>query len=338
MTVSTTSPRTTPAVGDSANKTWTFTFKVTNATDLKIIHVDTDDVENIVSSDFSVSLNVDQEANPGGSVTYPVAASAITNAEYMVVARNEALDQSQDFTFGGNFSEENVEVSLDSLSMQIQQLNERINRTPEFRMSDADAFTTELPVPTANYFMAVNAAGTGLTLVEALETGVLTVSDYVKNNILNVANGAALLAEIDGIGLGPNTFTGTQTMPDLAVTNLITTKDLKATDTIYFNEETDEGTSGAAQNIDWRTAQKRKITLGVATTTFTFTNPPAGPCNLVLRMIQDGSGSRGVVWPASVKWQANVEPTWGTATAAVNVMFLYFDGADYHCSGLLTSS
>lgn len=108
---------------------------------------------------------------------------------------------------------------------------------------------------------------------------------------------------------------------------------LKVTEHAYFGSEVDNGNSGAADTIDWGAGNKQKSTL-TGNCTFTFTAPD-GPCNLVLKLVQDGTGSRTVTWPASVKWPAGTAPTLTTDAAAVDIITFYFDGTSYFGAALL---
>lgn len=95
------------------------------------------------------------------------------------------------------------------------------------------------------------------------------------------------------------------------------------------------GASGAALTVNFANGVNQKITL-TANCIFTFT-PPVGPGNVTLSLIQDGTGSRVVTWPASVKW-AGAAPTLSTTAGARNVIQLWYDGTDYIAvagSGLL---
>lgn len=98
---------------------------------------------------------------------------------------------------------------------------------------------------------------------------------------------------------------------------------------VTFEAEFDNGNSGAAKTIDWNNGQKQKVTL-TATCTFTFTPLAAGVANLLLKLVQDGTGSRDVVWPASVKWRNGVAPNLSNAAGAVDIVSLYFDGTNYY--------
>lgn len=96
----------------------------------------------------------------------------------------------------------------------------------------------------------------------------------------------------------------------------------------YFDGEVDNGNSSTADTIDWTAGNKQKITL-TGNCTFTFTDP-SGPCNLILKLIQDGTGSRTVTWPATVKWPEGTAPTLSTAASSVDIVSFYWDGTNYY--------
>jgi hypothetical protein len=124
---------------------------------------------------------------------------------------------------------------------------------------------------------------------------------------------------VDVSGLLPKsggTMTGNIVMGNYAVT---TAK------TVTFNGEVDNGNSGTSKNIDWTAGQKQKITM-TGSATFTFT-PPTGPCNLLLKLTQGGSGSYTVTWP-TMKW-AGGAPTLSTTVGAVDIVSIYYDGSAY---------
>jgi hypothetical protein len=95
------------------------------------------------------------------------------------------------------------------------------------------------------------------------------------------------------------------------------------------------GNSGAAATIDWTKGNKQTITL-TANCTFTFTAPdaPSGSvgATLSIRLIQDGTGSRTVTWPAAVKWIGSAAPVLTTTAAASDIVSLLWDGTNYWCS------
>lgn len=95
---------------------------------------------------------------------------------------------------------------------------------------------------------------------------------------------------------------------------------------IYFSER-NNGDSGTSKNIDWTKSHKQKITL-TADATLTFTNP-VGPCNLILRIVQDDPGGRSLTLP-TIKWPGGSYPVFSTAVGSVDLLSLYYDGVDYY--------
>lgn len=96
--------------------------------------------------------------------------------------------------------------------------------------------------------------------------------------------------------------------------------------TAYFTE-TDNGNSSTADTIDWTVSNKQKSTL-TGNCEFTFT-APGGPCNLVLKLVQDATGSRTVTWPAAVHWPGGTAPTLTTTANKVDIITFYYDGTTY---------
>lgn len=107
------------------------------------------------------------------------------------------------------------------------------------------------------------------------------------------------------------------------------TGNLQVTGTAYFDAEVDNGNSGTTDTIDWTVGNKQKSTL-TGNVTFTFSPEPSGPCNLILKLVQDGTGSRTVTWPADVKWPGGTAPTLTTAASAVDIISFYYDGTDFY--------
>ena len=90
----------------------------------------------------------------------------------------------------------------------------------------------------------------------------------------------------------------------------------------------DEGNSSTAVTIDWTLGNKALVTMtGNATLTFTA---PTSACNVVLKIVQDATGSRTITWPAAVKWPSGTAPTLTTTASAVDVVSFFFDGTNYY--------
>lgn len=137
---------------------------------------------------------------------------------------------------------------------------------------------------------------------------------------------------------------GTGSGDDLTLqsTNHSTRGDLKMVDnvefakTAVFDTEVDNGNSGTSDTINWTAGNKQKSTM-TGNVTYTFT-APAGPCNLILRLIQDAGGTNTATWPASVKWAGGTKPVIAAGSNDVSIVAFYFDGTSYHGTALLDSS
>ena len=92
---------------------------------------------------------------------------------------------------------------------------------------------------------------------------------------------------------------------------------------IYAN-----GNSGASLTIDFNNGQYQSVTLN-ADCTFTFSNPAPGS-QIRLILTQDATtGSRLVTWP-TIKWMNSTAPTLSTATSAIDIIELFYDGSSYY--------
>lgn len=117
-------------------------------------------------------------------------------------------------------------------------------------------------------------------------------------------------------------------------------QDITALRTATFNAEVDNGNSGTADTIDFATGQKHRSTL---TDNATLTlNAPGGPCNLMLRLIQDATGGRSVTWAAgtgvsAIRWPASTAPAVSSGGAnAIHLVAFYYDGTDLYGVGSLS--
>ena len=87
-------------------------------------------------------------------------------------------------------------------------------------------------------------------------------------------------------------------------------------------------TGDGTTTIDWKLGNKFYFTFGAQADTFAFT-APSNPCNLILILKQDGTGSRIPTFPASVLWSGGSMPTFTTGANAVDIVAFYYDGTNY---------
>jgi len=119
-----------------------------------------------------------------------------------------------------------------------------------------------------------------------------------------------------------------RTLQALGITDSPTFAGLNLTGTAQFSSEVDNGNSGAADTINWTAGNKQKSTL-TDDCTFTFVEP-SGACNLILKLVQDATGSRTVTWPGDVYWPAGTAPTLTTDADGVDIIAFYYDGTDFY--------
>jgi hypothetical protein len=80
------------------------------------------------------------------------------------------------------------------------------------------------------------------------------------------------------------------------------------------------GNLGATETIDLALGNVHTGTLD-ANCTFTFTGATNGlACAFYLRLTQDGTGSRTITWPGSVKWAGGVAPILSTGAGKVSAL------------------
>jgi hypothetical protein len=96
----------------------------------------------------------------------------------------------------------------------------------------------------------------------------------------------------------------------------------------YMDMNTVTSSSGTA-TLDMNSSNQWMITLTENITTFNVNNENFGQ-SLLIRFLQDGTGSRTIVWPADFKWPGGVTPVLSTAANAADVLQATFvNGAWY---------
>lgn len=137
MTVSSTIRRAGPFLGDGVTTTFPFAFKAFANEDVRVTLTDPDGNETTLTldSDYSVSLNPDQENSPGGSVLYPIAGAPAPNGWRVTLTGSLPYTQTTDITNMGGFYPQVIEDALDRCVIQIQQLAERADRAVQVPVS-----------------------------------------------------------------------------------------------------------------------------------------------------------------------------------------------------------
>lgn len=169
MTVPSTARRAGPFLGNGSTTTFSFTFKTFAAGDLQVLKTSTIGVESVLvlNSDYSVSLNPDQDVSPGGTITYPISGVALATGEKLTVLSQLAYEQTTDLLGGGSFNARVIEDTFDRSVIQIQQLEERIDRCVVIPASTSASAL--LPTPEPLQVLGWNAAGNALTNLDVAD-------------------------------------------------------------------------------------------------------------------------------------------------------------------------
>lgn len=149
-----------PFKGNGVTTVFPFTFKVFAASDLLVVRTDPNNVSTtlVLTTDYTVQLNTNQDTTPGGTVTLN---TAPPTGYTLVVGSVMAALQSLVLTNTGGFYPSSLNDAFDRAVILIQQLAERVGRTLQFSIADkATAFAT-LPNATAraNTIQAYDALG-----------------------------------------------------------------------------------------------------------------------------------------------------------------------------------
>lgn len=147
MTVSSQTRKAGPYSGTGSTGPFTFSFKVFEASDVLVVKVNNStNVETTLTltTDYTVSLNADQNANPGGTITL---VSALASGYNMVISSQVPYLQETDLTNQGGFYPEVITDALDMLTIEMQQLKLGVDRSAKLPITsteDADALVADI--------------------------------------------------------------------------------------------------------------------------------------------------------------------------------------------------
>ena len=135
MTISSTTRIAGPFTGNGVTTVFPFTFKVFANIDLRVAKLNTaSNIETILvlNTDYTVTLNGDQDSNPGGTITASVLAVGFS----LTITSDVANLQPTDLTNQGGFYPEVITDALDRATIQIQQLADQTDRAIKIPLSD----------------------------------------------------------------------------------------------------------------------------------------------------------------------------------------------------------
>ena len=160
MTISTELRKAGPFTGNGVTTAFPFSFKVFAATDVTATRADTLGAETglVLNTDFTVALNADQDAAPGGTVTL---AAPLSTGYRLVVSSAVPNLQPTDITNNGGFYPREIEDALDRHVAQIQQIDEKVARALKVAVT-SPLGDQALPSPVAGMLIGWNESNDGL--------------------------------------------------------------------------------------------------------------------------------------------------------------------------------
>ncbi|SPA25864.1 hypothetical protein CBM2623_A170019 [Cupriavidus taiwanensis] len=178
MTITSVNRKAGPFLGDGVTTEFPFDFKVFKKEDVAVTFTNVNGADGplALDSDYSVTLNGDQDNNPGGTVVYPRVGSPLPIlqlGEKLTLTGGLAYTQPTDLPNLSPYFPQVVEDALDRAEIQIQQVKEITDRAIKIGVSD----TPLTPLPSAparaNTVIGFDALGnvTVLPLPSALGAG-----------------------------------------------------------------------------------------------------------------------------------------------------------------------
>jgi hypothetical protein len=160
MSISSTNRKAGPYACNGATVAFPFAFKVFAADDVRVVLTDADDAESdlALGTNYTVALNADQDANPGGTVT--TVATYTTGYLITLTSKLENL-QPVTLTNQGGFYPKVINNALDRLTIMVQQVFEQVGRAVKTPISSGltpDQLIADLYAVEANAGSSATAA------------------------------------------------------------------------------------------------------------------------------------------------------------------------------------
>ena len=136
MSISSTTRKAGPYTGNGITTVFPFTFKVFQASDLLVVSTDLYGVETdlTLTTDYSVSLNANQDSNPGGTITCVTPPTS----GYLITLTSAVQElQPVVLTNAGGFYPSVINDALDRLTIFCQQLSEQVGRAIKISISSS---------------------------------------------------------------------------------------------------------------------------------------------------------------------------------------------------------
>lgn len=235
MTVSSTTRKAGPYIGNGVTPSFPFTFKVFSASDVLVVRADATGAETTLAltADYMVSLNADQNASPGGTVT-PVV--VLDTGLTLTISSQVDYLQPVDLTNNGGFYPAVINTALDRLTILAQQLLEKVGRSLKMAISAQAGVDPTLPTPVPYQVIGWNGTGTGFQNTDP------TYSTALATDLANGTNASKGVALVAGANRVVSTIAALKALPKTGSPTILVTGYYAAGDGgggIYYYDATD---------------------------------------------------------------------------------------------------
>ena len=170
MTISSEVRKAGPYDGNDVTTSFPFSFKVFSADDVVVVLTDPAGIETtLTGTDYSVTLNADQDTAPGGTVNK---VSALATDYLLTITSSVPNLQPLDLTNQGGFYPKVINAALDRLTILAQQNAEQIGRSVKVPISSSvtpDSLIAQLTQDAATAAAAASSASASETAAAASE-------------------------------------------------------------------------------------------------------------------------------------------------------------------------
>ncbi len=272
-------------VGNGIITTFAITQSIADNEEIVVVHRDVDGVETVLVA----TVGFDYVGTPATAVDLAVAPAV---GETVTLTRANAIVQQADYIANGPFPAESHEATLDNIVKIIQEVNEKLRRIPQFKVTSEAEYDLELPDMIDESIFSIDVDGNFEWILKSEFTG-------------------ATGPEGPAGPVGPTGVTGPTGFGTVVLTPL--------------------APAGTTQVVDWNNANIQVIDLAGASgdVTLTLSNPSADPARYTLIFLQ-GAIPRQVVWPATVKFPQGQEPLISLTNGAIDKVELIWETNTYY--------
>lgn len=253
MTVASTTRKTALFAGDNATTDFPFTFKVFAVADLLVVRrtiatgVET---ELTLTTHYTVTLNADQEANPGGIVAL---VAPLLDTYNLIISSKVSILQPAALANQGGFYPKVIMDALDRLTIISQQLKEEIDRC------------AKAPITYPEYADLLDDIATLATQTGDIETVADNIGEVVATGG-SIANVNAVAADLSNVDIVAGDIANINAVvPDIANVNAVA-NDLTNVDMVAENiEDINEAGQGIIERMPIRDTARNLVIKNNAT-------------------------------------------------------------------------